>query len=375
MKCLVLTPAFKRASPVLGAFLFAKYLHRHDCEPVFAALDADGTDSSLLEEVCRSGVSFHNFEMSGWIGLRNVGRVQTYVRDNRINVIVSYCLRPDIVNSYLSGVVRFSAIRDVVRDQYALSYGWLLSRVATEIHLRTLKKLDGVFVLNQDMAAHLSSNGLETSLVHVVNNFVDVEEIRSKAQGNDTREPGYAHVGYFGRLARGKRVDVALRGISKLVNHYKHNTIKFHLAGDGPLRDDIRRLANSHGLNEHVVFHGFVTNPFPLMKKMDLVVLTSDREGTPRSLLEAMALGKTCIASDIPGMSQLIRNGETGYLFPPADDDSLAALMDDIIRRRRYISGDELYKFMLTHYDVNACGKAMMEKMLEIVTSQSGCPS
>ncbi len=144
MKILVLTPAFKRASPVLGAFLFAKYLHKHDHETVFAALDADGADSSLLGEVKRAGVAFYNFEMTGWAALRHIRRVRTYVRDNHIDAVISYCLRPDIVNSYLSGVVRLSAIRDIVRDQYGLSYGWPLSRLGAELHLRTLKKLDGI---------------------------------------------------------------------------------------------------------------------------------------------------------------------------------------------------------------------------------------
>lgn len=375
MKVLILTPAFTLASPVMGAFLFAQYLHKHDHETVFAALDADRADSSLLGEIKRAGLPFHNFQMTGWTGLRHLRRVRTYVRDNRIDGVVSYCLRPDIVNSSLSGVARLSAIRDLVRDQYALSYGWLVSRLGAELHLRTLKKLDGVFVLTQDMAAHLFENGVETSLIHVVNNFVAVEEIREKAKDYNTRENRYVHVGYFGRLARGKRVDVALRGMWKLVNHYKYKNVKFHLVGGGPLRDKLAQLTNTLRLTDQVVFHGFSTNPLQLMNQMDLIVLTSDREGTPRCLLEAMSLGKTCIAPDIPGMSELIRDGETGYLFPPADDDSLAALMDDIIRRRRYISGDDLYEFMLTHYDVNACGKAMMEKMLEIVTSQSGCSS
>ncbi len=371
MKILVLTPAFKRASPVLGAFLFAKYLHKHDHETVFAALDANGADSSLLGEVKRAGVAFYNFEMTGWAALRHLRRVRTYVRDNHIDAVISYCLRPDIVNSYLSGVVRLSAIRDIVRDQYGLSYGWPLSRLGAELHLRTLKKLDGIFVLTQDMAAHLSQNDVDPSLIHLVNNFVDVSEIKENAKDYDTREKGYVHVGYFGRLVRGKRVDVALRGICKLVNHYKNKNVKFHLAGDGPLRTELTRLTNTLGLNEHVVFHGFSTNPLPLMKQMDLVVVTSDREGTPRCLLEAMSLGRTCIASDIPGMSELIRDGETGYLFPRGDDDRLAALMDDIIRFGRYLSAEGLHEFMLTHYDVNSCGKKMLHQVLEIVKSKT----
>ena len=100
------------------------------------------------------------------------------------------------------------------------------------------------------------------------------------------------------------------------------------------------------------------------MEKMDLVVLTSDSEGTPRCLLEAMSLGKTCIAPDIPGMSELIRDGETGYLFPPGDVDGLATLIDDIIQFGRYLSSEGLHQFMLAHYDVSSCAKKMLSRLV-----------
>ncbi|MCZ6672271.1 MAG: glycosyltransferase, partial [Verrucomicrobia bacterium] len=308
MKIVILTPAFKRVGSVLGAFIFAKYLHEQDHDVVITALDADEHGpSSLLDEVLGAGVPFYNFEMTGWTGLRRIGRVRSYVKDNGIDAVVSYGLRPDIVNSCLSRVGRLSAIREILRDQYALSYGWLLSRLGAELHLRALKKLDGIFVLNRDMATHLAENGINPSLIHLVNNFVDVAEIRKNARDGDRRPNDYVHVGYFGRLIRRKRVDIALHAVHKLVYRHAHRNIKFHVAGDGPLHHKLSRLTKELGLSEQTIFHGHLSNPLDLMKKMDLIVLTSDREGTPRCLLEAMSLGKTCIASDIPGMSELIR--------------------------------------------------------------------
>ena len=365
MKILVLTPAFKRVGPVLGALIFAKYLHEEHHDTVFAALDADKHGPlSLLEEVRRAGIPFYNFEMTGWAGLKHLKRVGNYVRDNGIGAVVSYGLRPDIVNSYLSGIIRLSAIREILRDQYALSYGWLLSRLGAELHLHALKKLDGIFVLNRDMATHLAKNGINPSVIHLVNNFVDVAEIRKNARDGERRQNDDVHVGYFGRLVRRKRVDVALRGVQKLVYRHAHRNIKLHVAGDGPLHHELLRLAKELGLSEQTIFHGHLSNPLDLMEKMDLVVLTSDSEGTPRCLLEAMSLGKTCIAPDIPGMSELIRDGETGYLFPQGDVDGFATLIDDIIQFGRYLSSEGLHQFMLAHYDVSSCAKKMLSRLV-----------
>ncbi len=372
MKIMILTPSSNRASPVQGAFLLAKYLHEHGHDTVFAPLDADdGDPSTLLEEIQSAGLPFHKFNMTGWGGLRHLARVRSYVKENRVDAVISYGLRPDIVNACLSGVTRLSAIREILRDQYALTHGPALSRIGAELHLRALKKLDGVFVLTRDMRFHLAENGVDPSLIHLVNNFVDVAEIRKSVKHDHTQENGNVHVGYFGRLIRRKRLDVALRGVYKLIYEHAHKNVKFHLVGDGSLRPDLMRLATELGLNEHTVFHGHLTNPLKLMNQMNLVVLTSDREGMPRCLLEAMSLGKTCIACDIPGMSELIRDGETGYLFPQGDVDGLATLIDDIIRFARYLSPVGLHQFMLVHYDVNSCGKQMLHQMLEIVKSKT----
>ena len=84
-----------------------------------------------------------------------------------------------------------------------------------------------------------------------------------------------------------------------------------------------------------------------------------------------MALGKTCIASDIPGMSEFIKHGETGYLFRKADFEELASLMNDIIGSKRYLPPEVLYRYMLDCYDVDVCAAKMRQTMQRILQKKS----
>lgn len=79
---------------------------------------------------------------------------------------------------------------------------------------------------------------------------------------------------------------------------------------------------------------------FGLMNQADLVVLVSEKEGLPRSLMEAMALGKPVVATDVPGTRELVVNGQTGVLVPLDDTESLVKALERLIadstERRRF---------------------------------------
>lgn len=364
---MILTSSFEKTSPIQGAFAFGRYLHQCGEGVTFAALDSnDRARQSLLPEIQRCGLSAQSFEMTGWPGLIHITRVRDYVRKNSIDAVISYSLRPEIANACLSGVMRVSAVREILREQFALSYDRVTSRVLSELRLKVLRKLDGILVLTEAMGEHLAENGIDPNVIHQVNNFVDVEEVRGVLKEQVEPKDADVHIGYFGFLNRRKRVDIALRAVRNLVYDYGHKNIKFHIAGDGPLGPQLMRLTYELGLNEETIFHGYLGSPFALMKKMDLVVLTSEGEGLPRCLMEAMSLGKTCIAADIPGMSELIRHSETGYLFRKGDVEGLSSLLHEIIESKRHLPPDELYRYMLEHFDINSCAGKMLGSLQEI---------
>ena len=112
-------------------------------------------------------------------------------------------------------------------------------------------------------------------------------------------------------------------------------------------------MAKKLEISENVVFHGFIPGALHLMNRMDLVILTSEAEGVPRCLMEALSLGKTVIASEIAGIGELIVDGRNGYLFPVGDFEKLAVLINDIISKKLFLSPASLVDFMMKNHDAN----------------------
>lgn len=99
------------------------------------------------------------------------------------------------------------------------------------------------------------------------------------------------------------------------------------LVGDGPLEPELRAQADGLGIADHVRFVGRVSQAPRYLPVADLFVLPSLFEGCPYALMEAMALGRPCLATAVQGSAELIDDGVTGRLVPPADSTALAAAL------------------------------------------------
>jgi glycosyltransferase involved in cell wall biosynthesis len=105
----------------------------------------------------------------------------------------------------------------------------------------------------------------------------------------------------------------------------------FVVAGDGPLRADLEAAARQAGLSERAHFLGWWEDLAALYADLDVVALSSRNEGTPVSLLEAMAAGLPVVATAVGGVPDVVRHGETGLLVPAGDPASLAAALGSLL--------------------------------------------
>jgi glycosyltransferase involved in cell wall biosynthesis len=113
------------------------------------------------------------------------------------------------------------------------------------------------------------------------------------------------------------------------------------LVGAGPEHDGLLRLAGELGILERVIFAGMRTDVPRLLRASSLVVLPSEHEALPTTLIEAAACGVPVVATDVDGIPEVVIDGETGLLVPPDDPLALArgvtALLED--RPRRVLMG------------------------------------
>jgi glycosyltransferase involved in cell wall biosynthesis len=115
--------------------------------------------------------------------------------------------------------------------------------------------------------------------------------------------------------------------------HLQTHAARLMLLGTGPMLDELRALADSLGIAEHVAFVGFVQNPLPYMRAADAFVLSSRAEGFGNVLVEAMGCGTPIISTDCPyGPGDILDRGRYGILVPQQDPEALASTFGRIVQ-------------------------------------------
>ena len=114
-----------------------------------------------------------------------------------------------------------------------------------------------------------------------------------------------------------------------------------------------------------IEYHGFAKDVRPYLERCSVFVLPSYHEGTPRSVLEAMSVGRAIVTSDAPGCRETVVEGENGYLVPVGDSDTLADRLcrlagDSELRRRMAERSHEICR---EKFDVVKVNKIMLDKM------------
>jgi glycosyltransferase involved in cell wall biosynthesis len=137
--------------------------------------------------------------------------------------------------------------------------------------------------------------------------------------------PHHVVFGYAGRFVPIKDLETLVRAFAATAAHCAE--ARLLLMGDGPLRNGIERLVDDLGLRERVRFTGWLRGIQSVYSALDVAVLASLNEGTPRVLLEAMAAGRPVVATAVGGVGDLVSPDRTGLLVPPRDVPALAAAM------------------------------------------------
>jgi glycosyltransferase involved in cell wall biosynthesis len=125
-----------------------------------------------------------------------------------------------------------------------------------------------------------------------------------------------------GRLEPQKNFPLLIRAVSLVL---RQRPVRLIVLGEGVLRADLEQLAQSLGISGQVSFPGFDSNPFRYMRRSSVYVLSSNWEGLPTTLIEAMACGAPVVATDCrSGPREILRNGKLGRLVPVDDVEALA---------------------------------------------------
>jgi glycosyltransferase involved in cell wall biosynthesis len=176
--------------------------------------------------------------------------------------------------------------------------------------------------LNRMIRAELEEAGVDDVRVVEIPNGVAVAEAPRMPPAEDVMR-----LVFVGRLHPQKSLDTVLDAMTRMPCDSANGGVVLDVIGDGPDRERLAALVRAQGLDGCVVFHGSTQSVEPFLQAADALVLPSRAEGLSNALLEAMAMGVPAIVSDIPGNTNVVTDGRTGFVFRTGDAADLADLM------------------------------------------------
>jgi len=135
-------------------------------------------------------------------------------------------------------------------------------------------------------------------------------------------EPDHFVVGTLSRLREEKGVRYLIEAAAEVLQVFPK--IYFFIAGDGPLLEELKAIADRLGIRDRVIFAGFCKNARAILSIFDIKVLASLSEGFSAAIQEAMAMRKPIVATTVGGTTEMLQDGITGLLVPPKDPHAIA---------------------------------------------------
>lgn len=233
---------------------------------------------------------------------------------------------------------------DAAVDHGTTTEGSLRYRATRAMETYALKRVDHVFTICEGLRSDIVARGIPANRVTVIPNAVDVDtfELGGQADADLQRSLGLTGctvVGFIGSFYAYEGLDLLLEALPGLLQ--RRPEVRVLLVGGGPQEQALKAQAQRLGVADKVIFTGRVPHQ-QVHRYYDLVdVLAYPRHAmrltelvTPLKPLEAMAQGRLFVASDVGGHKELIRHGETGWLFKAGSAQGLADALDDMLGRR-----------------------------------------
>lgn len=189
---------------------------------------------------------------------------------------------------------------------------------------KVLKVYDDYIVLTEGAQKEITNQGVSKDKVHKIYNIVDKEKIISESKLGKVKGNEKDYYLMLGRIVNdSKDYETAIKAFK-----YKEINEKLLILGDGPYKKNLIEMVRINKLEDKVIFHDGVKNPYGYIKEAKGIILSSRYEGLPNIILEALVFNKRIIASDCPyGPREILGDNEFGELFPIGDEVELVKLL------------------------------------------------
>lgn len=326
---------------------------------------AIGTSHPVLEDLQDAGCSIFDVpalrrNLLPWNDLAAVAQLRAVITSWEPDVVACHSSKAGVIGRVAGNLCGVPAVFTAHGWAFTEGVGDLRARVYGMAE-RRLARLSARVITVSDHDRVLAEHAGITASTEVVRIWNGIPDIPPAMRACPEREP--PHLVMLARYSRQKDHDTLIRALAGLTDLPWRCT----LAGGGPWFGRVRELVADTGLGNRVAVLGEVDYAQRLLRDAQLAVLSSRWEGLPLTILEAMRAGLPVVASDVGGVREAVLHGETGFVVPREDPDTLSRFLRGIIAdpQRRVAMGTA----GRARYEAEFTLDGMVEQTLDVYRS------
>lgn len=299
-----------------------------------AALSKTGP---LSDQLAARGIRCTALGARGTWDLKIANTLHELLKRQKIDTVISFLIHANALAALAR--LRYPRARyfqSIQTTQPNPTWHWVLQRI---VHHAAEK----IIVPSPSVASVARSrSGIPAAKIAIIPNAIDPADFQRGTGGPPVKDyygqaaHATTHIGFIGRLDPIKRIPDLLHAMSILPA-----TIHLHIFGQGSQRNRIESTIATLHLQNRVTLHGVISHPQEALNQIDLLVLPSDAEGFGLVLIEAMAASIPVVATNAPGIRDVVIDNQTGLLVPPRSPEQLARaiarLLNDADLKKRLI--------------------------------------
>ena len=215
-----------------------------------------------------------------------------------------------------------------------------------------------IVAVSPDMAQNLEKK-FPRQQIKMIENGIDINAMLQNTSEKQPDKREDYRIGIAGRLTPVKRVDLFIQIAVYLKQEHPELPVNFYIYGDGPLLNTLQQQVKDQAASQYIHFAGHCKNMAEALQTLDALLMTSDHEGLPMILLEAMCLKVPVIAHAVGGIPHLLDQGNCGVLVQTQQPEDFAMAIFQLIRQpeQRQIYIQQAFERVNKHYSARQTAK------------------